>query len=235
MNRLIDANSRDRMYRILSRNSVLGSMTDDVFNEVVDKATFTSLNGKETLFSQDQTVDRFYYLCSGRIKLYRLSENGDEKIIEFIEPGNLFAFTLLFVDNAAYPVSATALSASEVIGIETHSFRKVLTGSTDLCFRIMAAMSSRMMKLIQEIDALSLQSGSGRVASYLLAHTSHEAPIFDLPISKKMLASRLSLKPETLSRILHCMATKGSVEIHDKRIKVLNREELSTTVCPLHV
>jgi len=86
--------------------------------------------------------------------------------------------------------------------------------------------------LVQDIAALSLQSASSRYASYLLTHTSDKKPVFQLLLTKK-LASFLSIKPETLSRIMGCMVRAGVITINNKEITVNNRENLSVVVCPI--
>lgn len=218
--------------QILAKNPILSSLSADTIEEISKRSVSKTLSSQQQLFVRDEPAKAFYFLKSGRIKLYRLSQSGDEKILEIIEPNNLFAFTLLFIDGARYPVTASALVPSEVIAINSQYFSQLLKDSTELCFKVMAAMSSRMMGLIQEIDDLSLQSGSSRVAAYLLSHTSDIKPIYQLPVSKKTLASRLSIKPETLSRLISCLITSGAISVRDKEIEVLDRQSLSSAVCP---
>jgi len=224
---------KEKIEEVLLRNPILASLSLEKIKEIGRHSTHINLESNNKLFAQGAPARAFFYLHKGRVKLYRLSENGDEKIIEIIEPGNLFAFTLLFMDNSRYPVNAATLVSSEIISISSKHFSSLLRESTDLCFKIMAAMSTRMMGLIQEIDALSLHSGSSRVASYLLAHTSDKKPVYQLPVSKKTLALRLSIKPETLSRIIRCLADAKVIRVNDKEVEILKRSELSSTVCPI--
>jgi len=231
MNKSVKA--REFIEAVLQVNPLLESLSPEIVRDIAKHSALTTISPGENLFEMGEPASAFYYLTQGRVKLYRLSPKGDEKIIEVIQPGNLFAFPLLFVEGSEYPVSATALLECEVICIDSQHFASVLAGSTALCFSVMAAMSRRMMGLIQEIDALSLQTGSSRFASYLLSHTSEKQPVYQLPVSKKNLASLLSIKPETLSRIMRCLISAGVIELHDKEVTILSREGLSVTICPL--
>jgi len=233
MNRISSLQVADNIQSILSANPILSSLSTAEIRSVAEHSSLIDLPAHKRLFDQESPAVAFYYLETGRIKLYRLSENGDEKIIEIIEPGNMFAFTLLFIEGVKYPVNASALVNSEVISINTRHFSDLLRNSTDLCFSVMAAMSSRMMKLIQEIDSLSLQTGSTRVKSYLLNHTTADQPLFEIPVSKKTLASHLSIKPETFSRIMRCLINSGQIRVNGKEIEVVDRDDLFSTICQI--
>ena len=52
-----------------------------------------------------------------RIKLFRASLDGKEKVVEIMEAGSTFAEALMFMDQSSYPVTATAIAPSRVIGI----------------------------------------------------------------------------------------------------------------------
>ena len=56
---------------------------------------------------------------------------------------------------------------------------------------------------------------------------------FVLPASKHVIASRLNLTPETLSRILHGLSESGLIAVKGKRIAVLDMARLSRFDDPL--
>ncbi|MFO1371539.1 MAG: helix-turn-helix domain-containing protein, partial [Candidatus Competibacteraceae bacterium] len=49
---------------------------------------------------------------------------------------------------------------------------------------------------------------------------------FELPASKHIIASRLNLTPETLSRILHSLSESGLIAVKGRRIAVLDMARL---------
>ena len=49
------------------------------------------LKQKQILFEAGQPAESFYLLQTGQVKLYSLSADGDEKVIEIIRPGVAFA------------------------------------------------------------------------------------------------------------------------------------------------
>jgi CRP-like cAMP-binding protein len=161
-------------------------------------------------------------VLSGGIKLFRMSADGQEKIIEIVKPGQVFAEALMFTDQMDYPVSSAALSDTEVLSINAKHFKNMLWDSTDTCLQLLGAMSLRLRALVNEIDNLTLHSGTCRVASYLVQELPEGHKEFKLEIAKNIIAARLSIKPETFSRIIKNLKSQGilsidgnSVIIHD--------------------
>jgi len=134
----------------------------------------------------------------------------------------------MFRDQASYPVTATAIEKSEVIGINAADFRSMLRESIDTCFLLLGEMCARMHSLIHEIDTLSLHTGACRVATFLMKNLSPGSNVVELSITKKIIASRLSVKPETFSRILHEMQERGEITVEGRTITIHDQTALAS-------
>lgn len=197
-------------------------------DDVAEKAVQLNLTEGESLFEQNDTATRFFLVLSGQIKLYRISADGNEKVIEIITRGQTFAEALMFLERPAYPVSASALTDASIISIDSLSFASMLRESVDTCFMLMGDMSQRLRGLIKEIDDLSLQSGTCRVASYLLKNVPPQQTSFNLNIPKGIMASRLSVKPETFSRIMRRLQESGILSVDRNRITIHDMKALES-------
>lgn len=186
----------------------------------------TELEEGESLFFQGDDVVSFYLVVSGRIKLFRVSPEGKEKVVEIIEAGHTFAEALMFMDHPHYPVNATALTSCKVIGVNCRYFKSMLKDSIDTCFLLMGNMSFRLRSLIREIDTLSLDTGTVRIVAYLLQHAPEDDTSFELNIAKSVIASRLSVKPETFSRILKNLHEQDILTINGRKVTIHDREAL---------
>ena len=206
------------------RVSPLFSALDDAQLERVRRHShITDMVETESLFCQGDDATSFYLLLSGRIKLSLVSPDGKEKVVEIMEQGASFAEALMFVDQPHYPVTATALLPSRVIVINSREFKRMLRESVETCFLLMGAMSFRLRGLIREIDALSLDTGTVRTVSYLLRQAPDETDSFELQIAKSVIASRLSVKPETFSRILKNLHEREIVSIDGRQVTIHDR------------
>jgi len=207
----------------LQAHALFAGLSAEQMTEVRSGIQVVRLPEGGQLFSQGQTAERFYLVRSGQMKLYRLSATGNEKIIDIIHPGQSFAEALMFMDAPRYPVNAQALAATELFAISNRQFMGVLRNSVDTCFRVMADMSLRLHQLLNEIDALTLQNATLRLVQFLLAQVPHGAEddaTFNLPAAKNIIASRLSIQPETLSRILHNLSDNGLITVKGLQVQI---------------
>jgi len=183
----------------------------------------------ESLFEQGQRAERFFLVREGHIKLLRLSLEGSEKVFEVIAPTQTFAEAIMFMPNSIYPVSAQAIEPTSLLTFENKILVEILKESSDTCFRLMFHMSRRIRHWINEVDNLTLQNATYRLISYILYHIPNnhqESYEFNLPIPKQVIASRLSIKPETFSRILNSLCQEGLLTVTGRTIHIHQVEKL---------
>ncbi len=199
---------------------LLSQLSPEDFERVVAAMHVHRLEKDQRLFDQGQPARRFFYVKKGQIKLFLLSVDGEEKIIHIEHTGQTFGEAIMFMDKPIYPVSSEAVQPSEVLSFDNKTFREVLARSVETCFRLMGAMSQRLQWHVGEIENLCLHNATFRLAAYLLRKVPPEADHstnVHLSIPKVTLASRLSIKRETLSRILARLRKQGLIDVlgHD--------------------
>jgi len=208
---------------------LFATLNEQQFSQVETDSSTLSLTEGDHLFHQQDPADYFYFLQSGDIKLYRLSPNGEEKVIELIHPGQTFAEAVMFMQIQHYPVHAQAISDCQLIQIRMSTFRKLLDHSPEACMKILARMSQILHGAIQEIDQLTLQNATMRVVQFMLQDASSDTQlpyVIKWTAPKATLASRLSVLPETFSRILKQLTHDGLIEVKGKTITVLDLDAL---------
>lgn len=206
---------------------------DEQLQEMVRATRVLHLDAGSTLFHFGDPVKQFFFLSSGQIKLFRSSMDGQEKVIELIRPGETFAEAVMFMEKQGYPVSAEAVEQSELLAFSQKTMHDVLRGSVETCFRLMAVMSRRLRKQVDEVDRLTLHNATFRLITFLLQQVPegvmHSSDI-QLTTPKQVVASRLSIQPETLSRILSRLNREGLLVIDGQHIILQNCAGLRSLV-----
>lgn len=213
----------------LSDTYLFSRLSEEQLQRVRAMSHKIDLDDGEALFEAGDPAKRFFMVTEGQMKLSRLSLNGNEKVIEVVSAGFTFAEALMFLDRPHYPVRAVAIGSTRLLSIDSNAFQKLLRESVDTCFRVMGDMSQRLRQLIKEIDDLTLQSATGRVAGFLCGKYINRGKTriaFDLDTPKGVLASRLSVKPETFSRILSNFTAQGLVKVKGGHIEILDPDGL---------
>ena len=208
---------------------LFSSLGEQQFGEILSRTRSVSLDENDILFEQRQPAKEIFLLHSGQIKLALISPEGHEKVIDLITPGVSFAEAIMFSGRPVYPVTATALLRSEVWGIDAATYEGILRQSTDACFAVMAQMSRRLHWQIAELDRLTLHNAAFRVVAYLLDQlpsTHLASAVIRLDTPKHVIASRLSITPETLSRTFAKLSRDGYLTINENSVRIHDIEKL---------
>lgn len=203
----------------VSNIHLFSGLHQDQREKVLATSRCYKLNNGDRLFSAGDSAQKFYWLCHGQIKLSRTSAEGCEKVFELVQPGKTFAEAVMFMNEATYPVNAEAIEESSVIGFDGETFKRLLSESPETCFRLLSTLSRKLHSHIDEIDQLTLSTAMTRLVAFLLqlADGSNE---IHLTVSKNLLASRLSIKPETLSRLFSKLHKEGLVTVQGQSIAI---------------
>jgi len=182
----------------------------------------------EDVFHVGQPCAEFHVVASGQLKLFALSSQGQEKIVEIVSAGGTCAEALMFLERP-YIVNAQALTETILLTISRQSVMREIECNHGFCMRMLAGLSRRLHGLISDVQAYALQNGVERVIGYLLHSlpgtqpgdgASGKAVSITLPVSKAALASRLSMTPEYFSRVLRELESQGLIAIDKREITI---------------
>lgn len=207
----------------LRGHPLLESLPDERLQAVARHTRLVRLAPGEMLFRQGEHAGHFFRLRAGHLKLFRVSPDGHEKVVEIINPGQGFAEAVMFMEQRRYPVNAEALEDTEVLAIHSDTVLEILRESPALCLKLLGTLSRHLRQRLSDIDALSLQNAGLRVANFLLTQQRLQgSDEIELPAAKKIIAARLSIQPETLSRVLSQLEQKGAIRVEGRRIRLLD-------------
>jgi len=216
----------------LRQHYLFRRLPDDAFNSILAQSNLTSLKRNKLLFEKGDLAKRFFMVRHGQMMLYQTSIDGNEKVVDIIGPGQTFAEAVMFMEGGRYPVNAKATCDTELFFFDNKLFMEQLRHSNELCFALMADMSTRLKGLLTEISELTIYNAKHRLVSYLLGQINDKKdhPTIKLKATKSMIASRLSITPETFSRIISKLKKDGLITIEDESITLMQPEKLKEII-----
>ena len=220
--------------QILVRLPLFVELTAQQIDSIAAGAREKRLAKGEMLFHKGDPARGFYVIIFGQVKLAFPSSQGNEKVINILGPQQSFGEAAMFMDRP-YPVFAEALSDTLLLHINRNAVFELLEQDNSFARRMLAGLSARLRALVQDVESYSLRSTTQRVIGFLLKHVdgvpastagNHQDIVIALPTSKQVIASRLSLTPETLSRVFHELSAHKLISVHGKQITVHDVERL---------
>ena len=222
-------------YNEVRAHHLFNGLSDESFQLIAQYSGLISLKKNEVLFECGFEASHFFLVRTGQVSSYQTSMDGNEKIVDIFDSGQTFAETTMFVDSKCYSVNARATCDTDLFYFDSNQFKSQLFRSGDSCFSMMVEMSNRLTAQTQEIIELSIHDAQYRLVNYLLENCSEQAgpacfPFVKLSTTKSLLASRLSITPETFSRILARLKKQNYITIKDDVIILIEPVSLRTLV-----
>jgi CRP/FNR family transcriptional regulator, dissimilatory nitrate respiration regulator len=215
---------------LLSRLPLFQELTPEQVAPIAAGAREKRLGKGEMLFQKGDLPKGFFFIVYGQVKLAFPSASGNEKVVEILGPRQSFGEAVMFMDRP-YPIFAEALMDTLLVHVSMQAVFELLGSDPTFARRMLAGMAARLHSLINDVESYSLRSSAQRVIGYLLQHCPQGGECegqleISLPTSKQIIASRLNLTPETLSRIFHELSEAGLITVQGKIIKAHDMRRL---------
>lgn len=197
-----------------------------VFERLTAPAVALNFKSGDTIFRQGDPAVSFFIVVEGWIKLYHITASGKEAVIYVFTKGESIAEAVAFTGQC-YPAAAEAVSEARVVRIPAAHIIKCIRDTPDIAFVMIASTSMHLHRLLEQVTQLKIQSAVQRVAEFLvsLCPTGKNSCTIALPYEKVLIAGRLGITPESLSRAFAKLKSAG-VEVHDFQVIVRNIEAL---------
>ncbi len=200
----------ERHRKIAQNSLLLKSFPQEIREMVLGKSSWREYDRGETLFLQGETAQAVHIVTDGWVKLYRIAPNGGEAVVNVFTKGESFGEAVAF-RGQAYPVSAEAVTSCEVMRIPSVAILEAMRKDPDIAVTVLASTFTHLHSLVSQLEQLKAQTGPQRVAEFLLELCEQETGSckVTLPYDKFLIAGRLGMKPESLSRSFARLKTVG--------------------------
>lgn len=184
----------------VARVPIFNHLPSDALSVIAGKAIMRPYERGEFIHRAGDASDKLFIVHKGKIKVYRLADTGREQLVRILKPGD-FAGELALFSATAHDSWAEVMEASEVCTIQQTDVRELLLQYPDISLHVLAEFSRRLGASEKQTATIATASINERLARYLADQTEQEGSFsFNLPMSRRHLASFLGTTPETVSR-----------------------------------
>ncbi len=217
----------DNILETLSKTPLFKGLDTDHLEKLAAITMPKVLSKGSMVFFEGDEGTGFYTVCTGRVKIFKNSFEGKEKILHIIEPGQPFGEVAVF-SGKSFPANAEALLDTSLLFFSRQEFIRLISDNPSLSLNMMALLTQRLKEFANQIENLSLKEVPARLAHYILYLTEEQrsSESIRLTTTKGQLASILGTIPETLSRILAKMQTQKLIDVNGKQIVINNMDGL---------
>lgn len=216
----------NRDFEIIRKAPLFSGLSPEAMESLLHGSVPRPYAKGRLLFEQGEPALAFFIVLDGWVKVFRMTPQGDEAVFGVFSIGQTFGEAAMFIQGE-YPAGAQVVEDARLVAIRSETFRDRLTRQPDIAFSMLAAMSRHLHSLVNQVDQLQTRSSAQRLAQFLvsMAPVTEGSAVVALPYDKSLIAHRLGMKPESLSRAFARLRGQG-VTTDGNRVLVNDIENL---------
>jgi CRP-like cAMP-binding protein len=183
-----------------------------------------------------ERVPSLYAVAFGNVKTCLPQNGGSEMVLGLLGPGATFGKSAVLLDRPAQ-VDVVALDDTMLVAVRAACVVALVERNLRFSRNLARALAERNHVLVAELETSRLRSAQ-RLAAYLdsIAQPAAQPGTWAarLAVSKTLLASRLGIKKETLSRLLRELAGGGLIDVAGREITIRDRLGLQRLGASIH-
>ncbi|MGM8365268.1 Crp/Fnr family transcriptional regulator [Virgibacillus sp. W0181] len=203
---------------------IFNHLESEQMDEIMNEVQHVSLKKREVLYHAGDESDALYIIHRGKIKIYRLTEEGKEQVIRVLQPGD-FTGELALFQHSLHEAFAEAMDDTEICMIQRKDLQGLLSKYPTISLKILTEFANRLDTAEKQSTRFAAEKTETRIALFLaecLERINTDSGEIELPMSKKDLASYLGTTPETLSRRLSQFEAEGYIKQKGQRKIIIN-------------
>jgi CRP/FNR family transcriptional regulator, dissimilatory nitrate respiration regulator len=217
---------------VLANLPLMEGVGRHVVRQLSTQSALLNVKRGETVVRRGERVSGLYAIAYGAVKKRLRHPGGAELVLALLGPGDTFAEVPALLACPA-GIEAVALADSMLVVINAGCINTQTLSDPRLARNVANGLARRMHALLSEFERGMLPSVK-RLAAYLhsIAEPGAEPGswLARLPVSKTLLAARLDMKKETLSRLLRRFTADGLIEVSSRDIAILDRGGLAALI-----
>ncbi|MEM9325003.1 MAG: response regulator [Bacteroidota bacterium] len=178
----------------------------------------------DVIYREGDFPHYLYYVTSGKVKIYKISEDGKEFILDVLNDGNYFGYQSLLQDKNQTEF-AEAMEATTLKLISRDDFQKLMYSDKEISRIFVKMLANDVVEKEKELLHLAYDTVRKRVADNLLKlDDAYENTQFK--VARNDLAGMVGTATESVIRILSEFKKEGMIAIESSGIKVMDRDRL---------
>ena len=200
---------------------------NDLKNFFDDNGTIFNFAKDEIVYEEGHSSNYIYLIIKGVVKCHKFDEQRKELTTALHIDDDLFGYTS-FTQNTPYHETATAIQATEVVGLSKSELIDVLDKNHKVTLELIQLLTDNISGIKEQLLQMAYSSVHRKTATTILkfAEKLNRNPEDPIKISRNDLASVAGIATETLIRTLSRFKKEGIIEIEDRNIKIVDYKQL---------
>lgn len=197
--------------------SLFANMTDAALDDFLVRASVRRIEQGQIVFEQGKQATEFFVLLHGRLRVNRVTPNGEQIVVRMVNPGDLFGIARA-MSVSDYPGTATAAVESLALVWPMDMWDVFIQHHPNLAVNAMQTVGQRLQEAQTRILEMSTEDTERRVAHAVLrlvrqsGKKEADGIRIDFPVTRQDIAEMTGTTLHTVSRIFSAWEAEGLVK-----------------------
>ena len=190
--------------------------------EILDKNAIERIfNAGEVIVRTGQYIKSTVLVLSGRIKIYRQSDEGSEFLIYYLGPGEACAVSLICaLQSQTSEITAKAVEDTEVLMLPVQLMDELMNKFKSWSHFVIQTYRYRFDEMLTVIDNIAFKNMDERLEFYLKRYNTDSGKLI-LNLTHQEIADDLNSSREVISRLLKKMEQLGKIKLNRHSIEII--------------
>lgn len=226
---------RQSIKETLRKFNIFKTLSDEELESIIDISSVRAYNNKMMVFMQDETLDRVFFIQTGKVKIYRTDVNGNEQIVSILEEGEMFPHVGFF-RKGNFPAHAEVIEKASLIVVPIDEFEGILLQSPAMCIKLFNVLGEKIVDLQNRLEEQILHNTYEQIVMLLLRlcktngvnEGNHYR--FTTQFTNREFANMIGTSRETVSRTLTQLKKDGFISVDSAGYYLIDYDKLHSDI-----
>ncbi len=216
----------------LKHFNILESVDKATMMKLNDMTTMSTVKASQPIYFPDEQSSSIFFLKEGRVKISRISPEGQEVILDIIGPGELFGELGIVDPERDRDEIAQAMDDVLICTMRVKDFESMMRENSDLNLRVTKWMGLRLRKFEERIPDLMFKDVNSRVVGFLAKYAEEFGKIKDGVVTIKPTLSHQDIgyltgcARQTVTTVLNKLRSEDIIDFDRKQFLIKNYNQL---------
>ena len=217
----------------LKENRIFSGLFNGDLDQVLELVNPVSIKRRKLVYQPGDPSDAVYWIKSGRVKIYKLTEDGREIIVGLYQTGEIFG-EMAFVEDQPREYFSEAMDDTTLLVLKRNNLFSLAKRKPGIIYRFSKLIGERRREMEATMESLLYKGVRERLAGQLLKLSKqygiedNRGKLLRIKITHKDLASLIGSSRETVSLTLGDLKRVGLIDVNtDRKIIITDEKQLS--------
>lgn len=211
---------------------IFAELSEPDLAQLAGRCVKRTVGAGHVLFTTGDDCLGLHVVESGRVRVYRLSPDGREQVLQLEGPGRAVGELPLF-DGGQHPASAVTLEKTCLVFLPRADFEELYRTQPSVARAVIQSLGRQLRHLVNVTETLAFRDVAARLAMLLSSYADRigvptvEGMVLTLHRTQAELSLEIGAARESVSRAYRQLRNRGLIELlSDHRVRIPDLERL---------